>query len=499
MQWDTNLRGSSISVEDTDYEEQLHQVIIGLLSSDRNAQLAATKQYRQLIYTDNPSIPLDPSMYDRGILRRLVDFLTYGHHPKLQFHTTWVFINITAGPLDQVQAVVDAQAVPQLVRLLRDSDDEATRELAIWVLGNIAAETLHHRDYVIKEGTMPPLIEFLSLDHEDSVTRTAVRGLRYICREAATLTAWHLDHLLPIIPVLPRLLLSDDAKVLAMSFWTANSLAAASSDAIQLLIDSGICEHLTRMILYPSLPVALGAIYTVGTMVCGTDDQVQVLIDHNVLLYLHEAFTSSSSRLLRAVCFAICNIAAGPPGHVKAIADAALIPLVIKLLTHGNAFDPDDPEGDLRKEACWALSNCLQYNDDTAPIIQHALDEGCLLPLCEYVKVARSDDIFEPLLKALQNILNYGQWCSSGNPYTSVVEESGAAFAIYRLQEHPIPEIRTLASNIIQKHYGGKSSADMELGSLTSDVAEMGIVRRTVNIDRELDDLTATMKRARFG
>lgn len=187
-------------------------MVIGLLSSDRSTQLAATKQYRQLIYTENPSIPLDPLLYDRGILRRLVEFLRYDNHPKLQaslqkqntliqltdwrcqFHTAWVFINITAGPLDQVQAVVDAQAVPLLVRLLRDSEEEATRELSIWVLGNIAAETLHLRDYVIKEGIMPPLIEFLSLDHEDSVTRTAVRGLRYICREAATLTPWHLDH-----------------------------------------------------------------------------------------------------------------------------------------------------------------------------------------------------------------------------------------------------------------------------------------------------------------
>jgi hypothetical protein len=63
---------------------QLDQVVIGLLSSDRSTQLAATKQYRQLIYTENPSIPLDPSVYDRGILRRLVEFLQYDHHPKLQ-------------------------------------------------------------------------------------------------------------------------------------------------------------------------------------------------------------------------------------------------------------------------------------------------------------------------------------------------------------------------------------------------------------------------------
>jgi hypothetical protein len=110
-----------------------------------------------------------------------------------QFHVAWVLINITAGPLDQVQAVVDAQAVPQLVRLLRDSTEEATRELSIWVLGNIAAETLQHRDYVIREGTIPPLVEFLSLDHENSVTRTAVRGLRYLCREAATFTSWHIE------------------------------------------------------------------------------------------------------------------------------------------------------------------------------------------------------------------------------------------------------------------------------------------------------------------
>lgn len=61
--------------------------------------------------------------------------------PELQFEAAWTITNVASGTRSQTQAVVQAGAVPILVKLLTSSDSRLC-EQAAWALGNISGKFL---------------------------------------------------------------------------------------------------------------------------------------------------------------------------------------------------------------------------------------------------------------------------------------------------------------------------------------------------------------------
>ena len=93
-----------------------------------------------------------------GAVPRLVELLSRDDCPKLQFEAAWTLTNITGGTTDHVKTVVDANAVPSLVRLI-GSKDEDVCEQSICALGNIAGDCVQYRDMLLRSGVMSVLVE----------------------------------------------------------------------------------------------------------------------------------------------------------------------------------------------------------------------------------------------------------------------------------------------------------------------------------------------------
>lgn len=62
----------------------MDEVILELFSTDPWRQVAATKRFRDLIHREDPSLPLDPLVFDRGVVQRLVTFIKRNELPPLQ-------------------------------------------------------------------------------------------------------------------------------------------------------------------------------------------------------------------------------------------------------------------------------------------------------------------------------------------------------------------------------------------------------------------------------
>ena len=77
--------------------------------------------------------PID-ALINSGILPVLVKWLEANDNPSLQFEAAWALTNIASGTSQQTQAVVEANAVPLFLNLLK-SPQQNVCEQAVWALG----------------------------------------------------------------------------------------------------------------------------------------------------------------------------------------------------------------------------------------------------------------------------------------------------------------------------------------------------------------------------
>lgn len=128
------------------------------MSGTKAQQLMGTEIVRKMLsIAQNP--PIQDVIEADGLLAKFVEFLSRDDQPALQFEAAWVLINVASGTSAQTMAVVKADALPLLVKLV-DSPNSDLQEQAVWALGNIAGDSSKLRDMVLRNGVVDPIIRF---------------------------------------------------------------------------------------------------------------------------------------------------------------------------------------------------------------------------------------------------------------------------------------------------------------------------------------------------
>ncbi|WVZ67123.1 hypothetical protein U9M48_016248 [Paspalum notatum var. saurae] len=439
--------------------EGLSELIDKLCSDDTTSQLEATVQFRKLLSDEKNSTVIKIIRAD--VLPRFVEFLSRHGLPQLQMEAAWLLTNIAAS--DYTLLVAECGAVPRLVELL-ESPNANIRHQAIWCVGNIAADLPSCRDILFEHGTLMPLLSQFREDMKIPVLRTAMWALSNLCFPKLPAEV----QVKPILEIINQLIHSADEKILADACWTVYYICCGIGDAVQDVLDAGVCPQLVNLLMHASANVLLPVIMSLAKISAGDDTQVEVLIENGILNCLAQLLAwNYPQNIKKQACLIVSNITAGSKDQIQAVIDAGIVsPLVVLLRTS---------EADIKEEAAWAISNAA--SSGSSEQIQYLVSRGCLEPLCS-VLTYNDPDLVYTCLEGLENILQAGEAGKKGeesgmNPYAQFILECGGLEKLEDLQDVESERIYELVMRLLQGYWVEivSESDDQNVPAGSSDLA----------------------------
>nr|GMD60908.1 importin subunit alpha-2-like [Ipomoea batatas] len=398
--------------------ESLPAMVAAACSNDANLQFEATTQLRKLLSIErNPPIE---EVIQSGVVSRFVEFLARDDYHQLQFEAAWALTNIVSGTSENTKVVIDHGAIPILIRLLSSPSDDVS-EQAVWALGNIAGDSPTCRDLSINHGALIPLLALFNDQSKLSMLRNATWTLSNFCRGKPQPP---FEELKMALPILARLILSTDEEVLTDACWALSYLSDGTNDKIQAVIEAGVCPRLVELLLHPSPCVIIPALRTVGNIVTGDDIQTQVIIDHQALACLLSLLTQNYKKnIKKEACWTISNITAGNKDQIQAVIDAGELKLIFGLFG------------------------------------RFLVAQGCIKPLCDLL-ACHDPRIVTVCLEGLENILKVGETekaadadPDSVNIYAQLIDEADGLDKIESLQNHDNNEIYEKAIKLLETYW----------------------------------------------
>jgi len=122
-----------------------------LNSRDIPKLITIVEELRRAI-SNNTSPPLD-HLISTGIIPHIVGLLSYEFfdETKLLVECGWIIANIASGSVKHVAYLMKLEIVPVAVSLL-DHPIEDVQDNGVWILSNVAGDSIENRDLLIEMG-----------------------------------------------------------------------------------------------------------------------------------------------------------------------------------------------------------------------------------------------------------------------------------------------------------------------------------------------------------
>ncbi|RZC89128.1 hypothetical protein C5167_030818 [Papaver somniferum] len=120
-------------------------------------------------------------LLDYQVLSCFHQFLTQNYSKNIKRETCWAISNITAGNVDQIQAVIEANIVGPVLHLLRHAEFEIKKEAA-WAIANALYRAVNEQiRYLVEQGCISPLCNLLTCP-DPEIVMICLEGLENILK-----------------------------------------------------------------------------------------------------------------------------------------------------------------------------------------------------------------------------------------------------------------------------------------------------------------------------
>ncbi|CAJ1451480.1 unnamed protein product, partial [Effrenium voratum] len=180
-----------------------------------------------------------------------------------------------------------------------------------------------------------------------------------------------LEAVLPALPVLTRLLQTDDEAILTDALWSVSYISDGANNYIQSVLDTGICNRIVALLTHEAISVQTPALRTVGNIVTGDDLQTDAVLACLPFGAIRQLLASPKMKIRKECCWLLSNICAGTLAQVSQVLEAGLFDILVTMA--------HDAEYSVRKEVAFAIANASERKE-MAP---HLIDAGSLPAMVE--------------------------------------------------------------------------------------------------------------------
>ena len=371
---------------------------------------------------------------------------------QLQDEALWIVTNMVGSP-DCTKELMKSKCVDMLIPMLNPVHSHEVLEQVVWVLGNMACESVSSRDAILSSGVIDPLVICLrsgiesvikelfngNSDYTSETLIAATKGRDVALTNNEMLSfmrigSWVLSTLCDgqprpvldsssidismVIPILCELLHCNDREILAHTSWAFSYLCDSTPSHIRAVTSSGwtyeqikdeemgkkkgggICKRLVELLGHSSERVVKPALRTVGNIVCAEDevDYTQLVVQAGVLDHLKRLVLSENREIQKEACWTLSNIAAGSSEQIDSVLSIGIVPMLVEL-----ARAPGT-DAEVKAEACWFILNATSCGTDEQ--IEFMVQHGSISVLGEMLG---ENSMVMMALEGLERVLQVGK------------------------------------------------------------------------------------------
>mmetsp|Transcript_30123 Transcript_30123/g.87464 ORF Transcript_30123/g.87464 Transcript_30123/m.87464 type:complete len:924 (+) Transcript_30123:216-2987(+) len=402
---------------DGDTACKLRQLVEALKGNGGPREILAIQQARQLL--KKAEEPVKKAAREAGMIPALVKCLAaLSRRPDqcLASYRLQVEVLTQVGDLVGIgtlvgghqKQVVDAGGIPILVKLVSSKDGDLLLAAA-WMLGLVTGSRSEHRDTVLKEGGLSPLLQRMEdLTPEADplgMVRTAVLG--FVRHNQLP----PLQLMEPSLPLLAQMVNgSSSAATLHVVCAIVFELSEGGNDDIDAVVRMGVCPRLVELMKWTcpgdrfERECHALAVMTVRNVAGGANRHRDAVLQCGALAPMPQLLTSGVTYAYRVMEpedaiseFAIQtlgNIMAGNSSHTQKVIDANLMRPLLKALTSAGPA--------VKKETARALANATEQ-------VRHLGKCGFVKSLCDVLKTTDDADIVKMVRGALQKSMPHSR------------------------------------------------------------------------------------------
>lgn len=424
----------STMISDTSRIPNFFTLKNNLISSDLKEVFQGTYEFRMLLSVE--TLPPIQEVIDTNLVPRFVELLSPNNviykngDPDLvrgtRLEAAWVLTNIASGNSNQTKVVVECGAIPLLLQMLKEENDLVDQ--AVWALGNIAGDSESMRDAIINCNCLGLIIQLFS-KNDIKIVRNATWLLSNLCRGRNPCPGR--EHLKGCLPVFVHLMAFEDMDVICDAFWALSYICEAdpsllingveeveqvsqSQDQEQeennqtnepIRYSDVVLSRARGLLEQGNVRVVGPVIRMLGNIATGDETQTDEVVKKGFLPLLKKTFYEYDDykklgRVRKEICWTISNVCAGTKSQADAVVRCGLIPMLVEALNL--------PEMYVRVEACWALTNCIDYVN--LENFDRILSDDLIRELKEFLIVSSSmADLQAQILEAFKKMLVVGK------------------------------------------------------------------------------------------
>lgn len=274
---------------------------------------------------------------------------------EMVLEAVWCLTNLTAGPSEVSEKLVDLGGLLALYQLLSHKNT-AIRDQAIWTLSNIAGDSVQHRDQVISMGTVEVVTQLLVSGQAKTLTsiETIAWLLSNVCRGSPQPPS---SIIARVLQLAPGFLSMEKPGILATACWMLSHLTNSGLvETLEAVLNAGIVGRLLELITRTDAEnVQIPALRTLGNILTGDDSQAQTLINLGLLQHLTLLLASDKREIRREAIWCFSNITAGTEEQAMTVAKHNCVHRIVEALS--------DSDFGVKKEAVWTISNLTHFLD----------------------------------------------------------------------------------------------------------------------------------------